>query len=450
MEGDFPIMFRSSFLFSNITLVLFAAVLALATAATTVTVEDANRQTSFFVLCYALSTLIITINYKKISAQSEFFYFQSFYPVLIFFAILISNEVLFHGTDKVPLLISYFVGTALLSIFIPLLASEKDDIFVGLARMVVIISAPLVIPAIWGAMGNEHFLGLAMHNKAYYAKYSSIVASSGVMDFPETFGAQLAFAFVCGIYLIQRSARPYLWIGAVALITVGLIISQARAAILGTVVAMGVVTVASRVRIHPALVVVLCCIAITAPIYALNLIELLPGAKTFLRSSTGLSGREGAWDFGVRLIAEKPLQGYGASAAQDYTERYASYLRSNNFKAAGAGFHNTFLTRAFDNGILSAASYLAIFLIAMRRAAGKIQFSPEARLVFSAIVVALAITTYRDINAGGMRSITVLVSVFLGLGLLCGIRRSIPLAKASSYSRRTHDKPAAIRPDFAK
>lgn len=443
-------MFRRSFLLSDITLALFAAVLMLATAATTVTVEEANRQAVFFIMCYALSTLIILFNFKTLGMYSERFYLMSFYSVILFFFIMILNEVLFHGTDKVSLLVSYFVGSVLLSMLIPLLISGKEEVFVGIARMVVIVSAPLVIPAIWGAMGHEHFFGLAMHNKAYYAKYSSIAASSGIMDFPETFGAQLAFAFVCGIYLIQRSPRPIFWIGVLALIAVGLIISQARAAILGTVVAMAAVTIASRVRIHPALVVLLCCIAITAPIYALNLIELLPGAKTYLRSNTGLSGREGVWSFALRYIGEHPLRGYGASAAQEYTQRYIHYLKDQNFKAAGASFHNTFLTRAFDNGVLASLSYLVIFLVAMRRAAGKIFFSPEARLVFSAIVVALAITTYRDINSGGMRSITVLVSVFLGLGLLCGIKRTIPLARASSYSPQTNEKHAVIRPDFAK
>ncbi|MGE4303765.1 MAG: O-antigen ligase family protein [Novosphingobium sp.] len=419
---------------------IILALVVISTASTTLFAVNAGLETPMQGLCLVLLVGFFLLNtgaaLKKVTLPISI----SYAILVLFFVLWLCNEFLLHRTSSVALITVYAVGAFLTAVVLPQTFFERRGYFNFFIWCVIFVGAVVGATGILGSLGLNSLFGLPMFNKYGYARYASFPASSGILDYPETLGAQMALSFICALYMMVRSKPTPLLVLSTLLIAGGLITSQGRAAILGALVGIGAVVFAMRSRIPAAALVAIVVLLVLSPIYALNLISLLPGAGSYLRAETGLSGREGVWNFALFYIGEHPLRGYGFQSSNMYTAMHGDFLRRHGFPAAGASFHNTFLTRAFENGILVSGAYIGVLLTALYRAGGLVRRSQEAALTFAMLVVVISISTFRDINIGGMRQIVIYSAVFIGAALQLPVRYTRLREKTSSYSRQRIDR----------
>ncbi len=417
-------MIRNLLTTSGLSKLIVLAVVIVSSASTTLFAVQNGLETPMQGICLILLILFLILNSGAALQKINFPVIVAYFVVAVFFLLWISNEFLLHRNSSVALIAVYATGAFLTSIVIPQTFFECRGYFYHFLWSVTVVAAIIGATGIIGSLGLDSLFGLPIFNKYGYARYAAFPASSGILDFPETLGAQMALSLMCALYLgVKAKPTPFLII-CIFLIVGGMIASQGRAAILGALVGIGAVVFALRSRVPAFVLVAIVVFLVLSPIYALNLISLLPGADSFLRAETGLSGREGVWRFALFYIGEHPLRGYGLGSSNMYTAMHGDFLRRHGFPVAGASFHNTFLTRAFENGVLASVAYVIVLLTAFYRAASLVRKSKEAALTFAVLSVVLSISTFRDINIGGMRQIVILSAVFVGIALQLPFRRA--------------------------
>lgn len=343
----------------------------------------------------------------------------------IYMLISVYTVIIFHPQTIGLNFWAYFIIGFVLLVPTSYVISQRDYLLDSFLRVVFGMGVVLAVPVLFGAMAVDSFFGLPMNNKEGYAHLSGIIASSGIYDFPGTMGPQFAMSLVAGLWLRSRNPRgSSLFFVGIMLIMMGLIVTQARGAFLGLAIAWGLWVAARRFKIRGIAIAVMAVFGVLLPLFALDLLAMIPGVNQFLRVERGLAGREGGWVFALQQIAQNPWTGYGFNATSALTELYAAQLREMNFRAAGASVHNTYLTIAINYGLPAAISLLAIYMVALLRAARYAHISAEARFVIALIVVTMASGFYKDINIGGLRSISVIGTILLGYGLVADFRPS--------------------------
>jgi O-antigen ligase len=145
---------------------------------------------------------------------------------------------------------------------------------------------------------------------------------------------------------------------------------------------------------------------------------MFPGVSGYLRVERGMSGRAEAWEFATELIEEEPVTGYGFMASTRFTETHRRILRRSGFSGAGTTFHNTFISRAVDLGLIVTAIYSLLYLVPLLRICRPTKFCHEQTLVRGMILLTLTAAIFRDYNIGGVRSTAMLGAMFLGLANL--------------------------------
>ena len=302
-------------------------------------------------------------------------------------------------------------------LLVPLVLLLDREMFARFTKVVAATSALLAIPSFAGAAGMESFLGIPMRVKFSYAQFSGIAASAGLFEHAEGHAFQMAIGLFCSLYAWWRSRNPW-WMAAVLLTLGGLSVSQGRAAIYGVGVA-GLFLVLPELfrRSRPVFVITLVG-ALTGPYLILPQLAAIPGVAGYFRLERGLSGRSEAWRYAVELIREEPWKGHGFLASSQLTEEQRKILRKSGFSGAGTTFHNTFLTKAVELGVVVTAIYALLYVVPLlgicRRAGPRL----EQMLVRSLILLTLTTSIYRDYNIGGIRSTAMLGAIFFGMANL--------------------------------
>jgi O-antigen ligase len=212
-------------------------------------------------------------------------------------------------------------------------------------------------------------------------------------------------------------------------ITAGLIVSQGRAAIYGLGIAVAyhllpAVFRQSRLVFFSTLVVLL-----TFPFLIWPQLGKLPGISSYFRIERGLSGREEAWEYAGYAIGQRPVRGYGFMASAVLTESQERTLRRAGFSGTGTTFHNTFISKAVDLGLIAAFLYCLLYVVPFWCVCAPSPHRLEQELIRNVLLLFLTASIYRDYNVGGVRSTVMIGAIFLGLACVWRIEDHQPWSR---------------------
>ena len=111
--------------------------------------------------------------------------------------------------------------------------------------------------------------------------------------------------------------------------------------------------------------------------------------------------------------------GHGFLSSSELTELNEKRLRRNTgYSGAGTTFHNTFVTKAVELGLIATCLYSLMYVVPFSRICAPSEYPWEQHLVRSMIILTLTTAIFRDYNIGGVRSTAFMGTVFLGLANL--------------------------------
>lgn len=345
------------------------------------------------------------------------------WPLHVFTVFFIYLDLTFHGRASFGQVIAYTLVAYATYAVLPLLLVLDRRLFHAFVRLIAVLSALLAIPSYFGAMGFTSVLGIPLSGKPFYARFSGIVASGGVFEHGEGHALQMAAGMLCCIYLVFKPGGNTLarsgFFCCFCLSAAGLVISQGRAAILGIAIAVAFSLLPELFRRSRPLFFGSLALTLVFPFGILPQLSAIPRVGRYLRLESGLSGREDAWEYAQTLVREKPWTGHGFLASSRLTELNEKNLgKDSGYKGAGTTFHNTFVTKAVDLGLVATFLYSLLYVIPLSRICAPSEFPWEQHLVRTMILLTLTTAIFRDYNIGGVRSTTVMGTVFLGMASL--------------------------------
>jgi O-antigen ligase len=342
------------------------------------------------------------------------------WPLHLFTVCFFGLSLAFHGGRAIDLVVLYTVFAYATYVLVPVLFSLDRQIFERFVKLVAILSAVLAIPSFFGALGFEHFLGLTIRVKPQYANLSGIIASGGLFEHPEGHAYQMAIGAFCCVYVLRKE-RSALYLGCLLLTVMGLVISQGRSAIYGVAVALAFIVLPDFFRrSRPAFIGTLVFL-LAFPFLILPQLGSIPGVAGYLRIAAGLSGRGAVWRYALSVAAEKPWTGHGFMSSVELTAAAAETLRASGFTGIGSTFHNTFISKLVDLGIIATLLYALLYIFPLLRICRPSEYRHEQELIRSMILLVVATAIFRDYNIGGIRSTAMLGTIFLGMGNLWGL-----------------------------
>lgn len=208
----------------------------------------------------------------------------------------------------------------------------------------------------WAAMGKPYIL------TAHLFDASPIVSSyreESIFVHYNVFGGAVALVlpivFSLLLYLHQQSKR-IVFSMFVLLLFVGLIASFSRGAILGSLVAMGVLVYLYPVgylrSIYTGAVLGMCALVITS--FAINIpIPSVTLQRIFESAITGGEGRLVLWDAAIEMVKTNPLTGIGAGNFSVRVRDFVDYQQDTA--------HNLYLNTAAETGLASVLLLLLTF-----------------------------------------------------------------------------------------
>ena len=210
----------------------------------------------------------------------------------------------------------------------------------------------------------------------------------------------------------------YLIVAAMFLLM--LIALQSRASLLALGVSIGTLVFFRRFTGRSAIRVPLFMgLLAIAPFLMLKAIATAsPFLDQYLRLSAGLSGRDTGWLLAASLIAEKPLFGHGLGSSSEQTLQFAEVLSEGHFYAAGASFHNTFLTKAVDMGLVVTTIYFLVYVVPLMVLVKSSMPILTKRYLVGCLVPIPVVAFFVDINVGGARLAVFASAFYLGIGLV--------------------------------
>jgi O-antigen ligase len=323
-----------------------------------------------------------------------------------------------HGGASLNQVVFYTLFGYATYVLVPLALLLDHRMLVAFAKLIAVTSAMLAIPSFWGALGHLDLFGIPLRVKFSYAEFSGIVASAGLFEHPEGHAFQMAMGAFCSWFVVRKRDAIPVYAACLCLNLMGLVVSQGRAVILGVAIALLFSLLPELFRRSRPIFLGTFAIALTFPFFILPQIARLPAVAGYLRTERGLSGREEAWQFAFSLIAERPWSGHGVMASAELTAAEQKNLRKSGFSGAGTTFHNTFISKAVDLGLIATSFYALLYLLPLYRICTPSQYAHEQELVRSILLLTLTAAIFRDYNVGGIRSTAMAGTIFLGLANL--------------------------------
>ncbi len=339
------------------------------------------------------------------------------WPLHLYTICLLVICVGFHHGSKLDQVIVYTLFGYASYVLLPMIFLIDKHLFVASIKLIALMSAVLAIPSFAGAVGLNSFFGLPIRNKTSYATFSGIIASGGIFEHGEGHAFQMAIGIFCSLYAFRKTASK-LYLVCLMMTLLGMIISQGRAAIFGVGLASGFMVLPEIFRRSRPLFFATVTLGIILPFVILPALASIPGLSGYMRVQRGLSGRDEAWKYAITAIREKPWKGHGLMASTELTEDAHKILRRSGFSGAGTTFHNTFITKTVDTGLIATFVYSLLYLVPFSRVCRATPYPLEESLVRSLLILTLTTSLFRDYSIGGIRSTALIGTIFLGLGNL--------------------------------
>lgn len=343
----------------------------------------------------------------------------------------------FQGGARLGQVVAYTVVAYATYALLPLILVLDLRLFAAVARLIAILSAVFAIPSFFGAVGFDSLVGLPLRNKYSYAEFSGIIASGGLFEHPEGHALQMAAGLFCCYYVLRKSSSHtlsrYLFAICFVMILAGLIVSQGRGAIFGVAVAVSFSLLPELFRRSRLVFLASLLVITTFPFMVLPRLAEIPGFSSYFRIERGLSGREEAWEFALRFVEDKPWTGHGFLVSGDITEAHKKELRKFGF-TPGTTFHNTFITKAVELGVIVTCIYSLMYIVPLLRICGPSKYPVEQQLVRNMILLALTTAIFRDYNIGGVRSTAVIGALFFGMANLWPLLASLEPACSPEFA----------------
>jgi O-antigen ligase len=186
--------------------------------------------------------------------------------------------------------------------------------------------------------------------------YTYFVVNSVFFD-PNIFGRFLALVMVllAVLLLYDRPQREQMVIaGVLAVLWIALVLSLSRSSMAGLLVALALVA-AVRWKLWRTLVLAAIVLVIGGAAVAIS-----PTTFGFNQSFNGVSaGRGSVLSGGVRLFADRPLQGFGSGSFE------IEYHKHNPESGPLTASHTTPVTIAAEQGIIGELPYVALVVVAL-------------------------------------------------------------------------------------
>ena len=347
----------------------------------------------------------------------------------------------FHGGAQKGAIIAYTIVAYATWLLVPVCLLLDRRLFDGFMKMVAIGSALLAIPCYIGAVGIDSILGIPLSNKYSYSSFSGIIASGGIFEHGEGHALQMAVGLFCCVYAFRKTGTFFYGV-CTFMVLLGLLVSQGRGAIFGVLIAAAFYVLPDLFNRSRLAFLSSLAFCLLFPFLIWPQLAKVPGVADYLRMERGLSGRDVAWQYAISLIEEKPWWGHGFGTSGDLSEDAWRELRRSGYSGAGTTFHNTFITKAVELGMLTTIVYALMYIVPLIRICKPTDDVLRQQLIRSIIVLTLTASIFRDYNVGGVRSTSMLVSVFLGLASLWPLA-----AKFAAASQATSDTP--VQPEHS-
>jgi O-antigen ligase len=358
------------------------------------------------------------------------------WPLHLFTICFVVTSWCFHGGAMMGTIIAYTIVAYATYLLVPICLMLDHRLLVAFVKMVAIASALLALPSMVGALGMESILGIPLRNKYSYSSFSGIIASGGVFEHPEGHALQMAVGLMCCFYALRKSGNPLYGI-CLLLTFAGLIVSQGRGAIFGVVIAVVFCFLPELFRRSRPVFLGSLALCLVFPFLIWPQIGKIPGVSEYLRIERGLSGRDVAWQYAFSLVEEKPWTGHGFETSRELSAQGRKLLRKSGYSGAGTTFHNTFITKAVELGMIALVSYTLLYLVPLIRICIPTNYALEQQLVRNILLLTLTASLFRDYNIGGVRSTSMMVAVFWGLANFWPLAASFEQA-----SQNASDQPA--------
>ncbi len=364
------------------------------------------------VACFA--AIIILARYPQRVVQPALL---AAWPLHLFTICFLGVSWCFHNGAQLGSIIAYTIVAYATYLLVPICLLLDRRLFVGFVKLVAIGSALLALPSFVGAMGINSILGIPLSNKYSYSNFSGIIASGGVFEHPEGHALQMAVGLMCCYYAMRKSGS--LWYAiCLVMVLAGLIVSQGRGAIFGVAIAVVFCCLPELFRRSRPVFLGSLALCLVFPFLIWPQIGKVPGVSDYLRMERGLSGRDVAWLYAFSLVEEKPWTGHGFETSSELSRQGRKLLRKSGYSGAGTTFHNTFITKAVELGLIAAFSYALLYIVPLVRICKPTDLVLEQQLVRNILVLTLTASLFRDYNIGGVRSTSLMVAVFWGLANL--------------------------------
>lgn len=259
------------------------------------------------------------------------------------------------------------------------------------------------------------------------------IGHNGIYAQKNVFGWVSGMILFMGLYHVtfggvaQRSAGLLMMVAA----PLFLVLSQSKTslglALLAPVAGLGLLYVARRMRMSPAITVA----AVTGLAVLVYFLGSDAGSWTFasmnekLLGDATLTGRTDVWDFAMELIAARPLLGHGYEAVWGTGYDGIAYKNTLGFARIAPTGHNGYIDMLVHLGILGLA-LKTIFLLSVLASAGRLA-RLDPRLGWLALTIVVFVLLHNNLESDVMISsnpLSMLLMLFLTIGLrLTGHRR---------------------------
>ena len=150
-------------------------------------------------------------------------------------------------------------------------------------------------------------------------------------------------------------------------------------------------------------------------VFILPIIKNVDLLNLFLRLDGNILSYRGIlWVFGLDLIKNNPLVGYGFLQSSNELA-HSGLLDTIPTLSAGAPFHSTFIDNAVDSGLLSIFIYSMLFITPIIRARKYWPEKTQAKLIVAICYGILISAIFINYNIGGVRSVSITIAILLGL-----------------------------------
>ncbi len=339
------------------------------------------------------------------------------WPLHLFTICFLVWTYCFHGGAQLGTVIAYTIVAYATYLLVPLCLLLDRRLFDAFVTIVIIGSALLAIPSFIGAMGVDYILGIPLSNKPSYSQFSGLIASGGVFEYAEGHALQMSIGLFCCIYAVRKT-RSWFYVVCLVMVLGGLVVSQGRGAIFGVVIAGVFCLLPELFRRSRPLFLGSLVLFLIFPFVIWTALAEIPGVANYLRLQRGLSGRDVAWAYAISVAEEQPWTGHGFGTSGEISEDARKQLGRSGYSGAGTTFHNTFITKAVELGIVATSLYALLYIVPLIRICEPSRDRYLQDLIRSVVILTITASLFRDYNIGGVRSTALLTAVFLGIANL--------------------------------